>query len=85
MQEAWDELRDEVADNFGFQEGFQEEEAREEIGPLEELTPAMIRNRGAAKRKKTKRVEALVAGRSKTAAGEAREKGTRMEEGDAQQ
>ena len=29
MQKAWDELREEAADNYGFQEGFSEEETRE--------------------------------------------------------
>jgi len=67
------------------QEGFQEEEARGKMGPLAEPTPAMIRNKGAAERKKARRVEAFVAGRSETATGEAREEGTRREGGDAQQ
>ena len=51
MQKAWDELRDEAGDNYGFHEGFQEEEAREKMGTLAEPTPAMIRNRGAPERK----------------------------------
>jgi hypothetical protein len=85
MQKAWDELRDEAADNYGFQEGFQEEEAREKMGPLAEPTPATIRNRGAATRMKMKRVEAFVAERGKTATSAAREEDTGREEGGPQQ
>ena len=84
MQMAWDVLRDEAGNNYGFHEGFQEEEAREKMGPLAELTPAVIRNRGAAERKKTRRVEAVVAGRSETAAGGAREQDARRGEVDVQ-
>jgi len=60
MQKAWDELRDEAADNYGFQEGFSEEDAREKMGPLAELTPTVIRNKGAAERKTRRRVETFV-------------------------
>jgi hypothetical protein len=63
MQRAWDVLRDETGENYGFQEEFQEEEARERMGPMAEPTPTVIRNRGAADRKKTGRVEAVGAGR----------------------
>jgi len=85
MQRAWGVLRDEAGDNYGFKGGFQEEEAREKMGPLAEPTPAVIRNRGAAERKKTRRMEAVVAGRSETAAGGAGEEDARREEGDVHQ
>ena len=78
-------LRDEAGKNYGLHEEFQEEEARERMGPLAEPTPAMIRNRGAAKRKKTGRVEAEGAGRRETTARGAGEEDARGEEGDVQQ
>ncbi len=62
MQKAWDALREEAMYNYGFEEGIQEEEARQRMGPLADLTPAGVRNRGAAERKKPMRVEAHVAG-----------------------
>jgi hypothetical protein len=70
-------LRDEATDNCGFQEGFQEDEARERMGPLAEPTPVVVRNIGAAKRKKARRVEAFVAERSGAATDASREGGTR--------
>ena len=68
MLKVWDVLRDEAADNYCFQEGFQEDEARERMRPLAEPTPAMVKNRGAAKGKKARRVEAFVAERREKAA-----------------
>jgi hypothetical protein len=85
MQKAWDVLRDEAADNYGFQEVFQEDELRERMGPLAEPTLVVFRNRGAAERKKARRVEAFVVKRSGAAADATREAGTRREEGEAQQ
>ncbi len=42
------------------EEGWREEEAKERMGPLAEQTPTGVRNRGAAKRKRARRVEAFV-------------------------
>jgi len=85
MQKAWDVLRDEAADNYGFQERFQEDKARERMGPLAKPTLVVFRNRGAAERKKARRVEAFVAERSRAAEDATREEGTRFKEGEAQQ
>ena len=52
MQAAWDVLRDEAASNYGLEEGWREEAARDRMGPLAEKTPAEVRNRGAAERKR---------------------------------
>ena len=85
MQTAWDVLRSEAATNYGLLEGFREEEARERKGPLAKQTSAGVRNIGAAKMKKTRRVEAFVAEGSMRTADMAREQGERREEGDARQ
>jgi hypothetical protein len=61
MQTTWDFQRNEAAANYGLSEGFREEEARERMGPLAEHTPARVRNKGATKMKKARRVEAFVA------------------------
>ncbi len=60
MHKAWDVMRDEAADNYGFRDGFEEEEAAVRMGPLAAPTPAALKNKGAAKRMKSSRVEALV-------------------------
>jgi hypothetical protein len=85
MQKAWNELRDEAADNYGFQEGFDEEEAREKMGPLAEPTPAVIRNRGAAERKTSRRAEIFVTKRKSTEADATGADDRRRREGDAHQ
>ena len=85
MQALWDVLRGEAATNYNLEEGWREEEARERMGPLAEQTPAGVRNRGAAKRKRMRRVEAFVAEGSRRTTSIAREEGERREEGDARQ
>ena len=60
MQKAWDVMRDEAADNYGFRDGFEEEEAALRMEPLATPTPAAIKNKGVAERMKSSRVEALV-------------------------
>jgi len=84
MQKAWDALRDEAADNYGFQEGFQKDEARERMGLLAEPTLVVVKNRGAAERKKARRMVAFVAERREAATDATREEGARHEEGEAQ-
>ena len=85
MHKAWDTLMDEAAVNYGFREGFQEDEARERMGPLAEPTPAMVRNKGATKRKRARRGEAFDAERDGTTMEATREEETRREERDTQQ
>jgi len=85
MQKAWEVLRNEAAEIYGFQEVFQEDEARGRLGPLAEPTPVGVRNRGAIERQKARRVEAFVAEGSRTAANTTRDEGERREEGDARQ
>jgi len=55
------------------------------MGPIAEPTPTMIRNRGAAERKKTGRVEAAGAGRREKTCRGAGEEVERGEEGDGHQ
>jgi hypothetical protein len=85
MQKSWNVLRDEAADNYGFREGYQEDEARERMGPLTETTLALVRNIGAAERKKATRVEAFVTERNEGTSAATREERARHEEGDEQQ
>ena len=85
MQAAWDVMRDEAAANYGMEEGWQEEEARDKMGPLADRTPAGVRNRGAAERKKARRVEAVVAVGIRHAADTARGEGDIREEGATRQ
>jgi hypothetical protein len=84
MQKAWGELRDEAADNYGCREGFQEEEVKDKMWPLAEPTPVVIRNKEAAERTRSRRVEAFGAERNETVARAAREGGTSRGEEDAQ-
>ena len=60
MQKAWGVMPDEAADKYDFRDGFEEEEDALRMGPLAAPTPAEVRNRGAAERMKSSRVEALV-------------------------
>ncbi len=83
MQRAWDELRDETADNYGLRAGVQDEEAKEKLRPLAEPRPAIVRNRGAAERKKTRGVEAFMEESNAMAANAAGEEGRRRGGGDA--
>ncbi len=53
MQRAWSTMREEARNNYGISEADQEDEANKRMGPLVEPTPAGVRNRGAAERKKT--------------------------------
>ncbi len=62
MQNAWEAMREEAMFNYGFEEGTTEEEARQKMGPLADPTPAGVRNRGAAERKKPRRAETHGAG-----------------------
>ena len=78
MQAAWDALRDEAAANYGMEEGWREETARDRLGPLAERTPAGVRNRGAAERKKARREDAeLPVGDRQTTTGARGEEDTR--------
>jgi len=53
------------------------------MGPLADRTPGGVRNRGAAKRKKTRRVEAVVTASSRHATDTTRGEGDKREEGAA--
>ncbi len=85
MQRAWDELRGEATDNYGFRAGIHDEEAREKLGSLAEPTPATIRNIGAVERKEPRGVQAFVEERSNTATEDTREEGKRGDSGDTHQ
>ena len=57
MQQAWAQIRDKAIANYGI-EGEEGTEQWERLGPMVEKTPAMARNRGAAERRRERRVEA---------------------------
>ncbi len=81
MRKAWEALREEAADDYGFKQGLEEEEdeARLRIGPLSEPTLAVVRNRGAAERKHAKRLETHTRERGEKAVGARREEGGNRE------
>ncbi len=59
MQQAWSRIRDEAIANHGIEE----EEGTEQwdrLGPLAEPTPATARNKGAAERRKERRMEVFM-------------------------
>ena len=85
MQAAWDVLRDEAAANYGLGEGWREEAARERMGLLAERTPAGVRNRGAAERKRARRGEAGIPAGSKQTTAKTREEGDGREKREARQ
>ena len=56
MQQAWTTLRNEAIANYSI-EGEGGSEQWDRLGPLSEGTPAMARDRGAAERRRDRRVE----------------------------
>ena len=56
MQQAWTTINNEAIANYGI-EGEEGTEPWDILGPLAEATPAMDRNRGAAERRRDRRVE----------------------------
>jgi uncharacterized membrane protein YgcG len=56
MQQMWTTIRNEATANNGI-EGEEGTEQWDRLGPLSEGTPAMARNRGAAERRRDRRVE----------------------------
>jgi hypothetical protein len=56
MQQAWTTIRNEAIANYGI-EGEGGSEQWDRLGPLSEETSSMARNRGAAERRRDKRVE----------------------------
>jgi hypothetical protein len=59
MQHTWTEMREEAARNYGIGESDGQEEWNR-LGSLVDPTPATVRNRGAAERKRNGRVEAVM-------------------------
>jgi hypothetical protein len=59
MEQAWARTRQKVAENYSIVEGDGQDEWSK-MGPMADPTPAIIRNRGAAERKKRRRVEAFM-------------------------
>ncbi len=52
MQEAWGRMRAEATTNYGIEEDEEDEETLARLGPLADATPVMVKNRGAAERRK---------------------------------
>ncbi len=59
MRQTWTRAREEASQNYGISESDGQEEWSR-LGSLADPTPATVRNRGAAERKRSGRVQAMM-------------------------